>query len=109
MAASRNGERAKGILMGLGAGRYIRSHFSQFRKSHESSQKEDPMTYKQSIIDAMAWLGEQSDTIFIGQTVVAGGSFFASSLEKVPLERRLEFPVAEEMQLGASLGVALQG
>src|ERR1041385_1239226 len=67
------------------------------------------MTHKQSIIDAMAWLGEQSVTIFIGQTVVAGGSFFASSLEKVPLERRLEFPVAEEMQLGASLGLALQG
>lgn len=67
------------------------------------------MTYKESIIDAMAWLGEQPDTLFIGQTVVFGGSFFASSLEKVPMEKRLEFPLAEEMQMGASLGLALSG
>ena len=67
------------------------------------------MTYKESIIEAMAWLGEQPDTIFIGQTVAAGGSYFASSLEKVPLEKRIEFPVAEELQLGASLGLALEG
>ncbi len=67
------------------------------------------MTYKQSIIDAMAWLGEQPDTLFVGQTVVFGGSFFASSLEKVPMEKRVEFPLAEEMQMGASLGLALEG
>ena len=67
------------------------------------------MTYKQSIIDAMAWLGEQPDTIFIGQTVVYGGSFFASSLERVPMEKRVELPVCEEMQMGMSLGLGLQG
>ena len=67
------------------------------------------MSYKQSIIDAMGWLGEQPDTLFIGQTVVHGGSFFAASLERVPMNRRVEFPLAEEMQLGASLGMALSG
>ena len=67
------------------------------------------MTYKQSIIDAIAWLGEQPDTLFIGQTVVHGGSFFASSLERVPMNRRVEFPLCEEMQMGASLGLALSG
>mgnify|MGYP001560007399 CR=1 FL=1 len=65
--------------------------------------------YKQSIIDAMAWLGEQPDTLFIGQTVVYGGSFFASSLERVPTDRRVEFPLAEEMQMGVSLGLGLEG
>lgn len=67
------------------------------------------MTYKESIIEAMGWLGQQPDTIFIGQTVAAGGSYFASSLEKVPMDRRIEFPVAENLQLGASFGMALSG
>ena len=67
------------------------------------------MSYKQSIIDAMGWLGEQPDTLFIGQTVVHGGSFFSSSLERVPMDRKLEFPLAEEMQMGVSLGLGLAG
>lgn len=67
------------------------------------------MSYKQSIIDAMGWLGEQPDTIFIGQTVAVPGSYMYGSLEKVPTEKRVELPVAEEMQMGMTLGLALQG
>ena len=75
----------------------------------KSKAMQSNMTYKQSIIDAIAWLGEQPDTLFIGQTVVHGGSFFSSSLERVPMEKRIELPVMEEMQMGASLGLALEG
>ena len=57
----------------------------------------------------MEWLGAQPDTIFIGQTVKCGGSYFASSLVRVPESKKIEFPVAEELQLGASLGMALEG
>ena len=67
------------------------------------------MTYKEAIIEAMRWLGEQPDTVFIGQTVAVPGSYIYGSLEKVPMEKRIEWPVAEEMQMGASLGLALQG
>lgn len=67
------------------------------------------MTYKQSIIAAMEWLGQQPDTLFIGQTVVHGGSFFATSLERVPMDKRWELPVAEEMQMGMSFGLGLEG
>ena len=67
------------------------------------------MTYRESLIEAMDWLASQPDTIFIGQTVKNPGSRIHGSLEKVPLEKRIEFPVAEEMQLGASLGMALEG
>lgn len=57
----------------------------------------------------MTWLGAQPDTIFIGQTVLAGGSYMSAVLDGVPVEKRIEWPVAEEMQLGASLGLALEG
>lgn len=65
------------------------------------------MTYRESIIAAMNWLGTKSDTLFVGQTVLAGGSYLGATLEAVPESKRVEWPVAEEMQLGASLGMAL--
>ena len=86
-----------------------RTLFRKMRKVRRLLGLHRAVSYNQSIIDAMAWLGEQPDTIFVGQTVVHGGSFFAASLERVPMNRRLEFPLAEEMQLGASLGLALSG
>jgi pyruvate/2-oxoglutarate/acetoin dehydrogenase E1 component len=67
------------------------------------------MNYVESITAAMTWLGEQRDTIFIGQTVTAGGAGISKTLSGVPMEKRVEFPVAEEMQMGASLGMSLAG
>lgn len=67
------------------------------------------MTHKEAIIEAMEWLGAQPDTIFIGQTVGVPGSYMYGSLKKVPLEKRVELPVAEEMQMGMTLGLAMQG
>ena len=57
----------------------------------------------------MTRLGEQQDTLFIGQTVSAGGSYLGATLSGVPESKRIEWPVAEEMQLGVSLGLGLQG
>jgi pyruvate/2-oxoglutarate/acetoin dehydrogenase E1 component len=65
------------------------------------------MTYKESITEAMNWLGQQEDTLFLGQTVRAGGSYMASTLAGVPDSKKLEWPVCENMQLGASLGLSL--
>jgi len=67
------------------------------------------MTYREAIVNAMGWLGEQPDTIFVGQTVGSPGSYMYGSLEKVPAEKRIEMPVAEEMQMGITLGLALEG
>lgn len=66
------------------------------------------MTYKDALIDSMSWLAQQSDTIFIGQTTIYPGSYMHGSLERVSKEKMVEFPVAEEMQMGASLGLALE-
>jgi len=47
--------------------------------------------------------------LFIGQTVIYGGSPMFGSLKKVPMKQRIEFPVAENTQMGVSTGMALEG
>jgi len=57
----------------------------------------------------MTWLGQQPDTVFIGQQVRYPGNAMFRTLEGVPIEKRIEFPVAEDMQMGVSIGMALTG
>lgn len=57
----------------------------------------------------MAWLGEHHDVLFIGQAVGYPGTAMTNTLRNVPRDKLLEFPVAEEFQLGASTGLALAG
>jgi pyruvate/2-oxoglutarate/acetoin dehydrogenase E1 component len=66
-------------------------------------------SFKESLSEAMAWLGRQRDTIFVGQSVACGGTAMSSTFDGVPKEKRLEFPVAEELQLGVCIGLALEG
>ena len=54
-------------------------------------------------------LGEQPDTIFVGQTVKYGGSYMGTTFAQVPDSKKIEFGVCEETQMGASLGLALEG
>lgn len=66
--------------------------------------------YKQRIIDAMNLLARDTRTIFIGQNVIYSGAIaIHESLQGIPGERRIELPVAEEMQMGMSIGLALAG
>src|SRR3990167_4985122 len=67
------------------------------------------MTYVDALTKAMTWLGQKPDTIFLGQQVRYPGNSLFKTLEGVPMEKRIEFPVAEEMQLGVSLGLAMMG
>jgi pyruvate/2-oxoglutarate/acetoin dehydrogenase E1 component len=57
---------------------------------------------------AMTWLGKQKETIFLGQTVKYEGSPMYKSLSEVPEEKKIEMPVAEDMQMGISIGLALE-
>lgn len=57
----------------------------------------------------MTWLGQQQDTMFLGQAVAYPGTSMTGTLENVPKEKLLEFPVAEDMQMGASIGLSLAG
>jgi pyruvate/2-oxoglutarate/acetoin dehydrogenase E1 component len=67
------------------------------------------MKYKQELIRSMAWLGEKDDTIFLGQACAVSGHAISSTLEEVPIEKRIELPVFEETQMGMSTGMALEG
>lgn len=67
------------------------------------------MTYQGELTKAMTWLGQQSDTVFVGQGVCYPGHSMFKTLSGVPIEKRLELPVAEEMQMGMSIGLALTG
>jgi len=48
-------------------------------------------------------------TVFLGQGCRDKGTFMSMTLENVPLEKRIEMPVAEEMQMGISIGMAMTG
>ena len=67
------------------------------------------MTYRESILEAMSWLASQPDTIFVGQTITYGGSYMGTTCIQIPESKKVELGVCEEMQLGVSLGLALEG
>ena len=57
----------------------------------------------------MNYLGAQKNTIFIGQAVEVPGTAMSNTLSEVPKKKLLELPVAEEMQMGMTLGLAMDG
>ena len=67
------------------------------------------MNYKNEVTKAMNMLAEQPNVLFLGQTVVHPGSVISDTLEEVSMSKKLELPVAEEMQMGMSIGLALGG
>jgi len=67
------------------------------------------MRYKDELIRSMEWLGKKENTMFIGQAMSYSGHTISSTLEKVPVEKKYELPVLEELQMGMSTGLALEG
>jgi pyruvate/2-oxoglutarate/acetoin dehydrogenase E1 component len=67
------------------------------------------MTYRDELTKAMTWLGEQRRTVFLGQAIQYPGTGMTSSFGGVPPGKLLELPVAEQMQMGMSIGLALAG
>lgn len=65
--------------------------------------------YFENLCAAMKMLSEQENAIFIGQSCASPGTAMFSTLRDVPMEKRLEFIVAENFQLGFSTGIAMAG
>ncbi len=65
--------------------------------------------YKKEVAKAMEYLAKDPRVLFLGQTVEYGGSRFTKDLENLSKSKRIELPVTEEMQMGISTGLALQG
>lgn len=64
--------------------------------------------YFESLCTAMKALSNDG-AIFVGQTVKDVGTAMHSTFRDVPIEQRLEFPVAENFQMGFATGIALAG
>jgi pyruvate/2-oxoglutarate/acetoin dehydrogenase E1 component len=67
------------------------------------------MKYFDELKRSMDWLGEQPDTIFIGQAVEYPGTAMTNTLKSVSKDKLLEMPVNEDMQMGITNGMALNG
>ena len=67
------------------------------------------MKYKDELIRAMKMLGEQENTVFIGQSVKWKGTGLYWTVKDVPEEKKIELPVFEDVQMGMSIGMALEG
>ena len=57
----------------------------------------------------MTWLGEKSETLFLGQACKFAGTAMHNTLKQVPKEKVIEMPVCEDFQMGISNGLALAG
>jgi pyruvate/2-oxoglutarate/acetoin dehydrogenase E1 component len=67
------------------------------------------MKYFDELKRSMDWLNEQSNTLFLGQAVEYAGTGMTNTLKDVDRNKMLEMPVNEDMQMGLSLGMALNG
>jgi pyruvate/2-oxoglutarate/acetoin dehydrogenase E1 component len=65
--------------------------------------------YKYELTRAMTWLGEQENTVFVGQSVGCPGTAMYDTLKNVSIDKRIEFPVCEDMQMGFSIGMSMSG
>lgn len=57
----------------------------------------------------MTMLAEHPKTLFVGQGVRYDCHRMWPTLEGVPMDKRIEMPVAEDFQMGFCLGLALEG
>lgn len=67
------------------------------------------MKYFEELKRSMTFLAQDPRTIFLGQAVAVAGTAMSNTLKDVPSDRLLELPVAEEMQMGMTAGLALTG
>ena len=67
------------------------------------------MKYFDELKKSMNYLAKNEKTIFIGQAVEVAGTAMSNTLKDVDPKKLLELPVAEEMQMGITSGLALNG
>lgn len=67
------------------------------------------MTYFDALCSTMKMLARHPRVLFIGQGVGCAGTALTDTLAGIPDEKLIEFPVAEDLQLGFATGLALEG
>jgi pyruvate/2-oxoglutarate/acetoin dehydrogenase E1 component len=67
------------------------------------------MTYFQELQKSMKYLSKSKKVVFIGQAVKFPGTAMYNTLAGIDKKKLIELPVAEEMQMGMSLGLSIAG
>ena len=65
--------------------------------------------YFEELKRSMEYLAKNKRTIFIGQAVEVPVTSMSNTLININKNKLLELPVAEEMQMGITLGLAMDG
>lgn len=66
-------------------------------------------SFKEAINAEMRRLAERPDTVFVGQSVRYDGAAIYDSLDGIPMDKRVEMPVVEDLQMGYCTGLSLTG
>tara|TARA_Y100000588_G_scaffold207594_1_gene221455 strand:- start:40345 stop:40881 length:537 start_codon:yes stop_codon:yes gene_type:complete len=67
------------------------------------------MKYFDELKRSMEFIASKQNTLFVGQAVEYAGTAMSSTLKEINSEKLFELPVAEEFQMGASIGMAMGG
>ncbi len=67
------------------------------------------MKYSEELTRSMTWIGEQENSIFLGQSCEYPGTALYKTLSGVDKSKILEVPVFEDSQIGMSIGLSLGG
>ena len=67
------------------------------------------LKYFDELKRSMEYLAEDPATVFIGQAVACPGTAMSNTLKEISNDRKVELPVDEDMQMGMTNGLALQG
>src|SRR6516162_7203129 len=65
--------------------------------------------YFDQLSKAMVAVAQHPRAVFMGQAVEYPGTAIFNTLKDVPKEKKLELPVAEDMQMGMAIGMSLNG
>ena len=69
----------------------------------------EQVKYMDEVKKAMEYLSKNDKTLFIGQSVAYPGNVIYKTLADLPANKKIELPVFEEVQLGISIGLAIEG
>ncbi len=67
------------------------------------------MKYFEELKKSMEFMAKYEKSIFIGQAVVDPGTAMSNTLKNIKKSKRIELPVAEEMQMGMTIGLLMSG
>ena len=66
------------------------------------------MKYFDELKRSMNYLAENNKTVFIGQAVEVPGTAMSNTLKDINSNKLIELPVAEEMQMGITIGTCIK-